>query len=93
MVAIIGFFGWSTMSFMRPRFATKKEFADLQQKTNEIEKDVDEIKSTIKSLATKKDIAEIEQRVAEINTTTKATHEGLKRLEGYFLEKGVNKEV
>lgn len=91
-LVISGFLWWALNVHFKGRFTEKKDFTELKQQTDEIEKDVDIIKSELPYLVKKQDLTDLKTEISEVKILAKSTNDGFKRLETFFIEKGVNKD-
>ncbi len=87
-----GAVGFFTRLWFNQKYALKGDFQKIDDRLERTNKRLDSLEADFKQAATKADIAKLKNEITEGNAISKATNEGLKRLENFFLKKGIEGE-
>ncbi len=92
LLFIGGAVGFVIKLWFSHKYASKADFEKLDGRMERTNKRLDSLEADLKQAATKEDIANLKNEITQGNTISKATNEGLKRLEAFFLKKGIDGE-
>lgn len=70
---------------------TDAKVDELETRMTKVEGSITGVRRDIGNLPTKADIARVEGEIKAVGAQATATNEGIRRLEGYWLEKGVER--
>ncbi len=87
-----GFVGFVIKLWFSHKYASKADFEKLDGCMERTNKRLDSLETDLKQAATKEDISRLNNKITEGNTISRSSYEAVKRMESFFIKKGIDGE-